>query len=335
MSRYATKLLAVTAATLLFVGAAPDAFDIWGSRPALAQGNSDNGNGGGNSGGNGGGNSGDNGGGNSGGGGNAGGNGGGAGNGGGNGGGQASANAGSSARGKSASAPGQTKSSGATSSASLKPAAAPSANQGKPKAVVRQYVIENGLKQGDVAKLLKSWNSLNRNSQAYLANLDNPKSLPGLQLAYVQANLTAKASLATFTGLGGDPSNPPTAADLLAAQNALAAQEALDAQAVLDDPLATDLEQEAAQAIVDAYAGADPEAVVEAFDAAYDFDAQTIIDQYNAFAAYQAAEADAQDAFMAASVSYKGTYSDATFGELRSLVDAIVAKKGLDTLATP
>jgi hypothetical protein len=132
--------------------------------------------------------------------------------------------------------------------------------------------------------------------QAYVANINNPKSLPGLQLAYISANLTAQSDLSIFTDLGGDPNNPPTAADLLAAQ------------AVLADSTSTAQEK---------------------------LDAQAVIDQYNAWTAYQAAEAAAQDAFMAASVSYPGPYSDATYGELRSLVDAIVAKKGLDALVTP
>lgn len=318
---------------LLLLGAALIAasivpiLDVAGPHFAFAQGNG-GGNGGGGDNGNGGGS------------GNSEGNGGGNSSAGGNGNGFPSAGGGNgSGPGQSATAPGQTKfstnDSGTTSAKSKSSAAALQANQPAPKAVVRQYVIETGLKQGDVAKLLKSWNSLNRNMQAYIANLDNARALPGLQFAYVKANLTAQADLASFINLGGDPTNPPTAADLQVAQDALAAQQVLDAEAVLTDPTATDEAKAAAQVIVDAYAGDDPQTVVDQFAANYAFAPQTIIDQYNAWITYQAAETTAQDAFVAASVSYKATYSDATFGELRALVDAIVAKKGLDTLVTP
>jgi len=329
----------VRSQTLLLLGFAfiaasvlPPVFASFAGSTAFAQGNGgDNGNGGGNGGGGGGDNGNGGGNGNSGGGGNSSAGGNGNGNAGGNSFAGASGNA-SAARGQSATAPGHAQS---TSSLTGKAAAAaPQLNQAKPKAVVRQYVIENGLKQGDVAKALKSWNSLNRNMQAYVANLDNPKSLPGLQLAYVNANLTARTDLAIFTSLGGDPAHPPTSADLAAAQEALSAQQVLDAEAVLADPESSPEELVAAQAIVDAYTG-DPQAVVDQFAADYDFAPQTIIDQYNAWTTYQAAEVQAQDAFMAASVSYKGTYSTAAFGELRSTVDQIIAKKGLDTLATP
>src|SRR5207244_111547 len=47
--------------------------------------------------------------------------------------------------------------------------------------VVHQYALANGLKQGELASSLKSWNSLNANPNAFLNNLDNPDSLHGLQ----------------------------------------------------------------------------------------------------------------------------------------------------------
>jgi hypothetical protein len=324
--RFAPALLAAFA--FLLVNAAPASIDMLGVAPAFAKkGGNGGGNGGGGGNGNGGGKSNK---------------------------GNKSASAGGASNGKSSTAPGKAKLSGtAFASANAKVQGTKT-----PKSIVRQYVLANGLKQGDVASLLKSWNSLNRNEQAYLNNMDNPNSLPGLQIAYIRENMNAGAALAAFESLGGSLANPPTETDLLAAQDALAAEAVLDAQAVLDapivldeyaaDPLShTDEEFLAAQAVVDGYAGGaaaaqtvvdgytgdDPQTVVDGFAAAYSFDAQTVIDQFNAFTDYQGAEALAEDAFLAASVSYKGElYDEAVFGDLRETVDAIVAMKGLDTL---
>jgi hypothetical protein len=192
-------------------------------------------------------------------------------------------------------------------------------------------VLANGLKQGDVASLLKSWNSLNRNEQAYLNNMDNLNSLPGLQVAYIRENMNAEAALTAFTDLNGNPDEPPDQTDLLAAKDALAAQAVLDAQAriLAETPAPGDEE------LVEAYGGADlAQTVVDAFADTYSpADPQTIIDQFNAWTTYQGAAALAEDAFLAASVSYKGeVYDEAVFGALREHVDGIVEMKGLDTL---
>jgi hypothetical protein len=249
-----------------------------------------------------------------------------------------SASAGIGGNGKSSKAPGKTKQ--LVDATKLASAGPKTLGTKTPKSIVRQYALANGLKQGEIASLLKSWNSLNRNPQAYLNNMDNPNSLPGLQIAYIRGSIGATAALDAFTALGGDPLNPPTETDLLAAQDALAAQDVLDAQAVLDefaaDPLSHTAEDvAAAQAAVDGYTGGAPAAqtVVDAFAAGHTFDAATVIDQFNSWTTFQGTEATAQDAFMAASVSYKGeVYDEAVFGDLRRHVDAIVEMKGLDDL---
>ncbi len=161
-----------------------------------------------------------------------------------------------------------------------------------PKAAVRQYVVDNDLKQGEVARVLKSWNSLNRNPQAFLNNMDNPNSLLGLQAAYVLQNMTAQTALAVYVGFGGVAGSPPTPAEYAAAQALLAGDTSL----------------------------LSPEAILAA---------QLIANQYNAWMAYQTAEAAALDAFKAASVSYSGTYDGAIWTELRKLVDGIVAEREL------
>jgi hypothetical protein len=198
---------------------------------------------------------------------------------------------------------------------------------GKPKAVVRQYVLETGLKQGDVASMLKSWNSLNRNEQAYLNNMDNPNSLPGRQIAYVRESTNAQAAFAEFQTLGGDPNSPPPEPDPLATQALIGQFNAWTAYQEADptDAVAkTDL-LGAFEAL-----GGDPtspptEEDIQAAEAAADL--------YTAWTDYQAAEASAEDAFLSASVSYNAdAYDEAIFGELRRHVDAIVHMKGLDTL---
>ena len=98
------------------------------------------------------------------------------GNGGGNGGGKSnksskSASAGGTSNGKSSTAPGKVKLNGATTTLASTNAKVQGTKM--PKSIVRQYVLDKGLKQGEVASLLKSWNSLNRNEQAYLNNMDN------------------------------------------------------------------------------------------------------------------------------------------------------------------
>lgn len=191
-----------------------------------------------------------------------------------------------------------------------------------PHAVVRQYALANGLKQGDVAKTLKSWNSLNANPKAFLNNLDNPNSLKGKQAQYICDNATSQTALTDFTDLNGDPNNPPTA------QDATDAQDYLDSLALLgeDDP----------QTVVDAPDGTYSDAEIAAANTVLnsqfnDADsAQAVLDQRAAWLAYQGSAQQASDLFAAASVSYHGT-TDLT--DLRKTVDGIIALKGLDTSA--
>lgn len=190
--------------------------------------------------------------------------------------------------------------------------------QNTPQAVVRQYALANDMKMGELASALKSWNSLNRNMQAYLNNMDNPNSLPGLQIAYVRESLNTQTSLDSFIALGGDPTDPPTEEESAAAQDALAAQTLLDEEAATPGTY-TQEELDAAQAVVDAYAGDDP---------------QTVVDQYDAWGDYQTADVAADDAFAAASVSYNSSYDPETLDEVRSYVDDIIELKGLDTLVS-
>ena len=211
-----------------------------------------------------------------------------------------------------------------------------------PNTLVGQYAYANDLKQGDLASLLRSWNSLNRNEQAFLNNVDNLASLPGRQLAYIRDSMNAGGLLADFEALGGDPENPPTDEDLMAAQDVIAAQAVLDAEAVLaaQELIASGLYEEgdpeyiAASELVGGYEG-DPQAVVDAYEAgeltpqeivdAYEGDPDAVIDQHDVWDAYQTADAGALDAFLAASVSYSGDYDEATMEELRLHVDGIIA----------
>lgn len=194
---------------------------------------------------------------------------------------------------------------------------------GKPKSAVRQYVIANDLKQGDVARVLKSWNSLNRNPQAFLNNLDNPSSLPGKQSAYVCDNASAQTALSDFTTAGGDPTNPPSQTDAQAAQDYLDAWTTLGTNDLADvlanstnyDPSVVD-----AANLINGSTFTDQAA------------AQTVVDQYNAYTTYQTAEAQAETSFMAASVSYSGDYNDA-MAAVREKVDGVIATKNLDTSA--
>lgn len=188
-----------------------------------------------------------------------------------------------------------------------------------PHAVVRQYALANGLKQGDVAKTLKSWNSLNANPKAFLNNLDNPNSLKGKQAQYICDNATSQTALTDFTDLGGDPNNPPTAQDATDAQaylDALALLGENDAQTVVDAPEGTysDAEIAAANTVLDSTLTAES--------------AQAVLDQRAAWLAYEGSAQQASDSFAAASVSYHGT-TDLT--ALRKTVDGIIALKGLDT----
>lgn len=229
---------------------------------------------------------------------------------------------GSSSR-KSSSAPGQNK--------SVNPTGVAKASAGKPKAVIRQYVIENGLKQGDVASLAKSWNSLNRAEQAYVNNMDNPNSLPGLQIAYIRDNINAENALAGWEAVKGDLIEPPTeiqaveAQDLVDQYNAWTAyQDALLADP--DDPTLDGL-------LADFEAlGGDPVAPPTEDQST---GALTLIDQFDTWTAYDDAKTAAADAFVSASVSYNSdAYDEATFGELKELVDDIISKRELDKLVS-
>jgi hypothetical protein len=218
-----------------------------------------------------------------------------------------------------------------------------------PNTLVGQYAYANDLKQGDLASLLKSWNSLNRNEQAFLNNVDNLASLPGKQLAYIRESMNAGGLLADFEALGGDPDNPPTDEDLMAAQDVIAARAVLDAEAVLaaQELIASGLYEEgdpeyiAAQELLDGYED-DPQAVIDAYEAgeltpqeivdAYEGDPDAVIDQYNAWDVYQTADAGALDAFLAASVSYSGDDDAETMEKLRLHVDGIIALGDLGAL---
>jgi len=189
-----------------------------------------------------------------------------------------------------------------------------------PHSVVRQYALANGLKQGDVAKLLKSWNSLNANPKAFLNNLDNPNSLKGKQARYICANAESQTALSSFTDLGGDPANPPTA------QAAEDAQSFLDALALLGDT-----DPATVVGAPDSYSEEEVAAATLVLDSSLDADsAQAVLDQRDAWATYQNATQKASDSFAAASVSYKGS-TDLT--AVRQTVDGVIAQKGLDTSA--
>jgi hypothetical protein len=232
-----------------------------------------------------------------------------------------------------------------------------------PNSLVRQYVLANDLKQGDVAKLLKSWNSLNRNWNAYLNNMDNPGSLPGLQLAYIRdhnAVVGAQDAFSEAAALAGLETVDPAAIDpdewaaqVTAAQAVLedegAAQDAADAQALLgsldaqavvdaaelleaaagDEAAVTEVEGTLDPALV--AAANDPGLLQAAQDVvAYEAEleaATLIVAADDAYQAYVEAETSAQDSFMAASVSYSGDYDDA-MGEVRSHVDGIISMEG-------
>jgi hypothetical protein len=176
---------------------------------------------------------------------------------------------------------------------------------GVPKAVIRQYVLETGLSQGEVASTLKSWNSLNRNPRAFAATLNNPHSLAALQVAYIRDNMLADQQLAAYEALGGDPASPPTEQQYQDAQQVLS-DAGVSATDVLNDPSSYD------QSVVDA---------------------ATVVAQYDAWTSYQTAAATATDAFKAASVSDRNA-DPATLDALRKLVDDIVKSEGLDTMVS-
>jgi hypothetical protein len=190
-----------------------------------------------------------------------------------------------------------------------------------PEAAIRQYVSANGLKQGDVAKLLKSWNSLNRNEQAYLNNADNPKSLPGKQVAYIRGNIAAAAALEEFNALGGVA---PTE------EEAQAAQHTVDLYGAWTE-YQTALPERQAELLAEFPELGDPASLPTGAEAA---DAQMVLDQHAAWTNYQDATAAADDAFLAASVSYGAGTDEALLADLRTTVDAIIAEKGLDALVT-
>jgi hypothetical protein len=182
---------------------------------------------------------------------------------------------------------------------------------------VRQYTLANGLKQGDVAKSLKSWNSLNANPKAFLNNLDNPNSLKGKQAQYICDSAGSETALSSFTDLGGDVQNPPSEEAAADAQEYLAAVASLGDRMpadVIDDPESSPAEVAAAKLVRDSSLDADG--------------AQAILDQRAAWLAYEGSAQKASDSFAAASVSYHGS-TDLT--ALRKTVDGVIAQKGLDT----
>jgi hypothetical protein len=177
---------------------------------------------------------------------------------------------------------------------------------------VHQYVVANGLSQGAVSSQLKSWNSLNANPKALLNNLNNPNSLLGKESRYICANAASQSDLSTFTSLGGNPASAPTPDQFNAATAYLAAE------AVIANPASSPTDLDAANALI-------------AASSLTSQSAQAVVDQYNAWTAYQGAEGTAQSAFLAASVSYKGATYDSRMGALRVTVDGIIAQKGLST----
>jgi hypothetical protein len=227
---------------------------------------------------------------------------------------------------KSSRSGGQNQTKSAKSSVASTKKTTVSVTKGKPQAVVREYALANGLKQGEVASLLKSWNSLNRNEQAYLNNLNNPNSLPGKQVAYIRQNMTADTALSEFETMGGDPLNPPTEDAAQAAQATIDLYNAWTAYQAATDPtvqadLLADFE---ALGGVQATPPTEPEAT----------EAQAVIDQYGAWTSYQQAETAAEDALLAASVSYGANTDAETLADLRETVDVIITTKGLDTLVS-
>jgi len=211
-------------------------------------------------------------------------------------------------------------------------------SNGKPNAVVRQYVLESGQKQGDVAKMLKSWNSLNRNEQAYLNNMDNLNSLPGKQIEYVRSSIAAtEAALAETTALDAffetyghsNPDDVPNNVEHTAANAALDAAELDTAYETLEDytvAKATDSPFVENQVYEDALAAEATIAEYEAWNGTDEVDGVADLQ-----AEAEAAEMAAQDAFMEASVSYSGEYNG-YMADVREHVDAIIDLKELDML---
>ena len=200
-------------------------------------------------------------------------------------------------------------------------------SSGTPHSIIRQYVIATGLSQGQVASQLKSWNSLNRNPKAFAAAMKNPNSLPALQIAYIKDNVTAQADLAAFVKLGGNPNNPPTLQQDQSAQAYISASQELAAAKVTAATVLAAPPGTYSQALVAAATTVNSSSFTSVADA------QTVVDQYNAWSTYQTAEATALDAFKAASVSYKNS-SPATLDALKKLVDSIVTTEGLDTMVS-
>jgi hypothetical protein len=240
----------------------------------------------------------------------------------------------SSSQGKSSSAPGQ-----GTGVASA------SASAAVPKSVVRQYVLENDLKQGDVASQLKSWNSLNRNEQAYLNNMDNPNSLPGRQIAYIRGTIAVEGALDEWNAIRGELTEGPSvgevdaaqaAADLLSSQYDAwtAYQDASDFDAANPD-LANPELTASLGAEWDAISGGLTEGPSAGDALAAQAQADQLAAQYDAWTGYEDAKTAAEDAFVDASVSYNGApYDEETYGPLREKVDGIIALKGLEAVVT-
>jgi hypothetical protein len=126
--------------------------------------------------------------------------------------------------------------------------------------------------------------------------------------------------LTSFTALGGDPHDPPNAQDALDAKSVLAALALLgdnDPATVAGDP--------------DTYSPEEVKAAKTVLDSKLDADsAQAILDQLDAWTAYQKSAQEASDSFVAASVSYHGS---ADLDALRKTVDGVIAQKALDTSA--
>lgn len=183
--------------------------------------------------------------------------------------------------------------------------------------VVHQYALASGQSQGQVSSQLKSWNSLNANPKALLNHLNNPNSLLGKEVAYICSNAASQTALTTYEGLT-QSTTPPTPQQITDASAYLAAVALLngaDPATVAADPASSPEQVAAANLLIANFAALVP------------LTPQTA----GATVAYGTDESSAQSAFLAASVSHKGATYDSTMSALRTTVDGIIAKKGLDT----
>jgi len=198
------------------------------------------------------------------------------------------------------------------------------------KAIVRQYVLETGLKQGEIARLLESWNSLERSEQAYFNNLDNQNSLPRLHIAYIRGNSIAEGALARFLMIGGSLDNLPREVETRAARLFV---DQYNAWAIYRDAVQTDPFDLALDGMLADFLalGGDPiNPPTEEESRA----AQMHADQYDAWATYQDAETVAKETFIA-SVNRSSDVDDhLTYDKLHKRGDAIVELNGLVTLVS-